>query len=97
MFEEVGIIYVVCVSVPYFFFSLKSQQKLSEILKVLDISLVEFQAPLFSALSVSLILLFQTCLLQSLRFGRNHYVSVNIIFHSAALLPNPSLVPSQPW
>ncbi|KAF5343519.1 hypothetical protein D9757_014940 [Collybiopsis confluens] len=49
--------------------------KLSASLKQLDISLAEFQAPLFAALSVSPLLLFRTRLLQSSRFGRNHYIS----------------------
>ncbi|KAF5361225.1 hypothetical protein D9757_013232 [Collybiopsis confluens] len=54
--------------------SLNLDYKLSASLKQLDISLAEFQAPLFAALSVSPLLLFRTRLLQSSRFGRNHYI-----------------------
>ncbi|KAF5341461.1 hypothetical protein D9757_015295 [Collybiopsis confluens] len=50
-------------------------KNVGEILSEANISIVEFQAPLFSALAVSPILLFRTCLLNSSRFGRNHYIS----------------------
>ncbi|KAF5344299.1 hypothetical protein D9757_015377 [Collybiopsis confluens] len=49
--------------------------EVSDILHEANLPLVEFQAPLFSALAVSPLLLFRTCLLHSSRFGRSHYVS----------------------
>ncbi|KAE9383933.1 hypothetical protein BT96DRAFT_1008618 [Gymnopus androsaceus JB14] len=49
--------------------------RFSNILTTLNLSLVEFQAPLFSCLAISPILLFRTCQLQSSRFGRQYYIS----------------------
>lgn len=42
----------------------------------MGLSLIEFQAPLFSCLAISPIILFRTCQLQSSRFGRHFYLSV---------------------
>lgn len=49
----------------------------SGILSVLNLTLVQFQAPLFCSLCISPILLFRTCSLQSARFGRHYYLSVS--------------------
>lgn len=49
-----------------------------DILQALELSLVEFQTPLFCCLAISPILLFRTCLLQSSRFGRHFYLSVSL-------------------
>jgi hypothetical protein len=56
--------------------SLNPGSDFGSLLKDTNLTLVEFQAPLFTALSVSPILLFRTCLLKSSRFGRNHFISV---------------------
>ncbi|KAE9389205.1 hypothetical protein BT96DRAFT_947038 [Gymnopus androsaceus JB14] len=53
----------------------QSDDKFSDILTNLNLSLVAFQAPLFSSLAISPILLFRTCLLHSSRFGRHFYIS----------------------
>lgn len=53
------------------------QEKLSDVLKDTGLNSTEFQTPLYSALSISPILLFRTCQLHCCRFGRNHYISVS--------------------
>ena len=62
------------------FQSLNFNDKLSPIIQQIDLSLVEFQAPLFAALCISPILLFRTRLLQSSRVGRNHFVPVSLMY-----------------
>ncbi|KAF5365357.1 hypothetical protein D9757_013777 [Collybiopsis confluens] len=55
--------------------ALPGASEVSDILQEANLPLVEFQAPLFSALAISPLLLFRTCLLHSSRFGCSHYVS----------------------
>lgn len=65
---------------PHPFRRANTEGKFSNMLQALGLSLVEFQAPLFSCLAISPILLFRTCQLQSSRVGRHLYLSVCLLF-----------------
>lgn len=74
-------------------FRSQSEDQFSDILKILNLTLVEFQAPLFCSLAISPILLFRTCQLQSSRFGRQYYLSVSyLIFYLITRIPHSYVI-----
>lgn len=73
-----------------------SDGEFSDILQAMGVTLVELQAPLFTALSISPILLFRTCQLQTSRFGRHFYIPVSPCSRLLTLLIYISIVLDAP-